>query len=44
MTTAMRLALSASTCRCLTFELKPLPNPMQHDLVTEPFAPHGGVL
>lgn len=35
--TAASIALSASTPRCLVQELKPDPNPMQHDLVKEPF-------
>ena len=34
---AASLALSASSTRCLLFELKPLDNPMQNELVTEPF-------
>lgn len=40
--TAASIALSASTPRCLLQELKPLENPMQHELVTEPFAQHDG--
>lgn len=36
--TAASLAISFSTPACKVFELKPLPNPMQHDLVAEPFA------
>ncbi len=40
--TAASIALSASTPRCLLQELKPDPNPMQHELVDEPFAQHGG--
>jgi L-alanine-DL-glutamate epimerase-like enolase superfamily enzyme len=35
--TAASLALSASTPRCLLFEMKPLKNPMQNDLVNDPF-------
>ena len=35
--TAASLALSASTPRCLLFEMKPIPNPMQDELVSEPF-------
>jgi L-alanine-DL-glutamate epimerase-like enolase superfamily enzyme len=35
--TAASLALSASTPRCLLFEMKPIPNPMQQELVDEPF-------
>lgn len=35
--TAASLALSASTPRCLLFEMKPIPNPMQHELVAAPF-------
>ena len=36
--TAASIALSAVTPRCLLQELKPDPNPMQHELVEEPFA------
>jgi len=36
--TAASLAISFSTPVCKVFELKPLPNPMQNDLVAEPFA------
>lgn len=35
--TAASLALSASTPRCLLFEMKPIENPMQHELVAQPF-------
>jgi L-alanine-DL-glutamate epimerase-like enolase superfamily enzyme len=35
--TAASLAISFSTPACKVFELKPLRNPMQHDLVAEPF-------
>ncbi len=35
--TAASLAISFSTPSAKLFELKPLPNPMQHELVTEPF-------
>jgi len=35
--TAASLAISFSSPACKVFELKPLRNPMQHDLVTEPF-------
>lgn len=35
--TAASLALSATTPRCLLFEMKPLESPMQHDVVVEPF-------
>lgn len=35
--TAASLALSASTPRCLLFEMKPIENPMQHELVSRPF-------
>lgn len=35
--TAASLALSASTPRCLLFEMKPIENPMQHELVRQPF-------
>lgn len=34
---AASLALSLSSPRCLLFELKPLDNPMQNELVTNPF-------
>jgi L-alanine-DL-glutamate epimerase-like enolase superfamily enzyme len=34
---AASLALSMSSSRCIYFELKPLENPMQHELVTNPF-------
>lgn len=40
--TAASLALSASTHRCMVFELKPLVNPMQHELVTAPFTQTNG--
>jgi L-alanine-DL-glutamate epimerase-like enolase superfamily enzyme len=35
--TAASIALSAITPRCMLQELKPDPNPMQHELVDEPF-------
>jgi L-alanine-DL-glutamate epimerase-like enolase superfamily enzyme len=41
-TTAASLALSASTRRCLLFEFKPIPNPMQDELVTTPFRQRDG--
>ena len=41
-TTAASLALSALSSRCLVFELKPIENPMQHDLVCEPFTHRNG--
>lgn len=41
---AVSLAFSAATAACLVFEIKPLRNPMQHELVTEPFDPAGGWL
>jgi len=40
--TAASIALSASTPRCLVQELKPDENPMQHELVTEPFTHKNG--
>ena len=43
-TTAASIALSASTDRCLLFEMKPLPNPMQDELVSSPFVHHDGVI
>jgi L-alanine-DL-glutamate epimerase-like enolase superfamily enzyme len=42
--TAASIALSASTPRCLLQELKPLENPMQHDLVEEPFVHSDGAI
>jgi L-alanine-DL-glutamate epimerase-like enolase superfamily enzyme len=41
-TSAASLALSASTRRCLLFEFKPIANPMQDELVTEPLRQHDG--
>lgn len=43
-TTAASIALSASTQRCLLFEMKPLANPMQNELVASPFVQHDGVM
>jgi L-alanine-DL-glutamate epimerase-like enolase superfamily enzyme len=43
-TTAASLALSGSTTRCLVFEMKPLANPMQDELVTQPFKQSGGTI
>jgi L-alanine-DL-glutamate epimerase-like enolase superfamily enzyme len=40
--TAASIALSASTPRCLLQELKPDENPMQHELITEPFTHKNG--
>jgi len=40
--TAASIALSASTPRCLIQELKPDENPMQHELIEEPFVPSNG--
>jgi L-alanine-DL-glutamate epimerase-like enolase superfamily enzyme len=40
--TAASLALSAITPRCLLQELKPDPNPMQHELVETPFTQTDG--
>lgn len=40
--TAASLALSASTPRCLLFEMKPIENPMQHELVSQPFRQFDG--
>jgi L-alanine-DL-glutamate epimerase-like enolase superfamily enzyme len=40
--TAASLALSASTPRCLLFEMKPITNPMQHELIKNPFAQDKG--
>lgn len=42
--TAASLALSAITPRCLVQELKPDPNPMQNELVKEPFVPRDGLI
>lgn len=40
--TAASLALSFASPAAKLFEMKPLENPMQHDLVEEPFDHHGG--
>jgi L-alanine-DL-glutamate epimerase-like enolase superfamily enzyme len=40
--TAVSVALSATTDRCLVQELKPDVNPMQHELVAEPIVASGG--
>ncbi len=40
--TAASLALALSTNRSLVFELKPLENPMQHELIDSPLVHHGG--
>lgn len=42
--TAASLALSAITERCLVQELKPDPNPMQNELVSQPFVPTNGLI
>src|SRR5256712_2076703 len=42
--TAASLAISFSSPACKLFELKPLRNPMQHELVTEPFEHVGGYM
>lgn len=42
--TAASLALSASTPRCLLFEMKPIENPMQHELVSVPFRQSRGFI
>ena len=42
--TAASLALSASSHRCLSFELKPIDNPMQNELVDEPFWHNNGYI
>jgi L-alanine-DL-glutamate epimerase-like enolase superfamily enzyme len=42
--TAASIALSASTPRCLMQELKPDENPMQHELIEEPFAAENGTI
>lgn len=41
-TTAASLAVSFSSPACKLFELKPLNNPMQHELVTEPIGHQDG--
>ena len=43
-TTAASLALAASTNRTLVFEMKPLANPMQDELVSHPFKQRDGVI
>jgi L-alanine-DL-glutamate epimerase-like enolase superfamily enzyme len=40
--TAASLAISFASPACKVFEVKPLRNPMQHDLVAEPFATEAG--
>ena len=40
--TAASLAISFSSTACKVFEVKPLRNPMQHELVTKPFTVEGG--
>ena len=40
--TAASLALSAVSDRCLVFEMKPIENPMQDELVDTPFKQKGG--
>ena len=42
--TSASLALSLSTDRCLLFEFKPIENPMQHELVTNPFVHDRGTV
>lgn len=42
--TAASLALSATTPRCVVFELKPDENPMQHELVETPFVQRNGTI
>jgi L-alanine-DL-glutamate epimerase-like enolase superfamily enzyme len=42
--TAASIAVSAITPRCLVQELKPDENPMQHELVDEPFRQDGGFI
>lgn len=43
-TTAASLALAAVTTQNIAFELKPMRNPMQHELVAEPFEQHDGLI
>ena len=40
--TAASLAVSFSSSACKLFEFKPLENPMQHELVEQPFEHHNG--
>lgn len=42
--TAASLAASLAAPNCRQIEIKPLPNPMQHDLVTNPIHPRKGTL
>ena len=42
--TSASLALSFTTDRCLLFEFKPIENPMQHELVTNPFVHDRGAV
>lgn len=43
-TTAASLHVSGSSNRCLVFEFKPLPNPMQHEIVRTPFSAKNGIV
>jgi D-galactarolactone cycloisomerase len=42
--TAASLALSLAAPNCRQIEVKPLPNPMQHELARQPITPHVGRL
>ena len=42
--TAASLAVCGTSHRALTFELKPEPNPMQHELIDTPFEQRNGVV
>lgn len=42
--TAASLALSLASPNCRQIEVKPLPNPMQHELARNPITPHAGRL
>ncbi|MDZ4763971.1 MAG: mandelate racemase/muconate lactonizing enzyme family protein [Chloroflexota bacterium] len=42
--TAASLHLACAATNATIFEMKPMENPMQHDLVTEPFAPVDGYI
>jgi L-alanine-DL-glutamate epimerase-like enolase superfamily enzyme len=42
--TAASLHIACAATNATIFEMKPFENPMQHDLVTEPFAPVGGYM
>ena len=42
--TAAGIAVQAASTHALTFDHKPHPNPMQHELVEDPWVVEGGVI